>query len=271
MIRKRDPLDPKISIWHFLAYALRFEREHHDQSLAQCGQIINAARSTVSNMEAGRLKLHEDQARLLDAKYNTPRLFELLIWFAQTGHDPDWFRQYTQYEANARVIRIYQGQVIPVPLQIEEYARSFISLGDAEDIEAAVAARMTRQKGLLSRSRGPLLIILLDEDALHRMIGGPVVMKNQFQRLLDLENEPNVILRVIPRDAGVHIGLNGPFQVMSLERRDIAYIGAFHGGRLVEVTSEVQELSMDFERIGAKALDEVASRALIAKLMEEYT
>ncbi|TDD80730.1 hypothetical protein E1293_20005 [Actinomadura darangshiensis] len=270
MANSREPLDPKISLWHFLAYALRFERDKHDHSLAQCGQIISAARSTVSNMEAGRLKLHDDQARALDKKYNTPRLFEMLIWFARTSHNPDWFRQYTEYELQATMIRIYQGQVIPVPLQTEDYARAFGEAGGAADVEAVVAARMARQKALLGGSGAPLLLVLLDEGVLYRPVGGAEVMKAQLQRLLELSGRPNVIIRVIPRSAGAYIGLDGPFQIMSLESRDIAYIGAFRGGRLVEVPSEVRQLSMDFERIGAKALHEDASRSVIRKVMEEY-
>lgn len=270
MANTRDPLDPKISMWHFLAYALRFEREKHGHSLTQCGQIINAARSTVSNMEAGRLKLHDDQARALDKKYNTPRLFEMLIWFARTAHEPNWFRQYTQYESQATVIRIYQGQVIPVPFQTESYARAFVEAGGAVDIEAAVSARMARQKTLLGGPSSPLLLVLLDEGVLYRPVGGADVMKAQLERLLEFGERPDVITRVIPTSAGAYIGLDGPFQIMSLETRDIAYIGAFRGGRLVEVPSEVRQLSMDFERIGAKALHEDASRALIRKVMEEY-
>jgi hypothetical protein len=124
MTKTRDPLDPKISLWHFLAYYLRFQREKRGLSLTQWGQIIGAARSTVSNIEAGRRKLGDDQARVLDRKWNTGGLFELLLWYARTSHDPDWFRSYTQYEAEATVIRIYQGQGIPIPLQTEEYMRA---------------------------------------------------------------------------------------------------------------------------------------------------
>ncbi|MFI0357008.1 helix-turn-helix transcriptional regulator [Actinomadura sp. 9N407] len=270
MVNVREPLDPKISLWHFLAYVLRCERERHGLSLTQCGQIIGAARSTVSNIEAARLKIDVRQAQKLDERYGLPRLCETLLWFAQMGHDPMWFQQYTQYESRADVIRVYQGQVIPVPLQTEDYARAFVELGDSADVEAAIAARMARQKALLTPSKGPMLIVLLDENALHRPVGGPQVMAAQLQRLLELGRRSRVIIRVIPRSVGAYDGLDGSFQIMSLESRDIAYIGALRGGRLVEVPSEVRELGMDFERIGAIALSREESRALIAKVMEEY-
>lgn len=267
MARVRDPLDPKISLWHFLAFALRFEREKHGLSLAQCGEIINAARSTVSNIEAGRLKLGEDQARKLDKRYNTARMFEMLIWFANTSHDPDWFRQYADFEAQAEIIRIYQGQVIPVPLQTDDYARAFLTVAGVKDVDRALATRVARQEAIFGRATPPVLLILLDEDALDRPVGGRDVMRMQLERLLELGELPHVIIRVVPRSVGAHIGLNGPFQVMSLEA-DVAYVGAFHGGRLVQDPVEVRELAVDFELIGAKALSEEASRILISELME---
>ncbi|MES9539938.1 Scr1 family TA system antitoxin-like transcriptional regulator [Actinomadura sp. NPDC000600] len=105
MANHRDPLDPKISLWHFLAYALRFEREKHDHSLARCGQVI------------------------------------------------------------------------PVPFQTEDYARAFVQAGGASDVETVVAARMARQKALLSGTAGPLLLVLLDEGVLYRPVGGAEVMR----------------------------------------------------------------------------------------------
>lgn len=75
MVNIREPLDPKISLCHFLAYYLPFQREKQGLSLAQWRKIIGAARSTVSNIEAGRLKMHDDQAKILDETWDTGGLF----------------------------------------------------------------------------------------------------------------------------------------------------------------------------------------------------
>ncbi len=270
MARVRDPLDPKISLWHFLAFALRFEREKHGLSLAQCGEIINAARSTVCNIEAGRLKLGEDQARKLDKRYNTARMFELLIWFANSSHDPTWFQQYVDFETRAEILRIYQGQVIPVPLQTEAYARAFLDVAGVKDVDRALEARKARQEAILERADPPVILVLLDEDALDRPTGGKDVMADQLRHLLKLGQASHVIIRMVPRSVGAHVGLNGPFQVMSL-KADVAYIGAFHGGRLVQDPVEVRELAIDFELIGAVALSEGASRTLIHEIEERFS
>ncbi|MEU5988997.1 DUF5753 domain-containing protein [Spirillospora sp. NPDC047418] len=130
--------------------------------------------------------------------------------------------------------------------------------------------RMARQELIIGREDHPLVMVLLDQDALDRPTGGAQVMKAQLQRLLELGERPSVSIRVIARSAGWHFGLNGPFQIMSLERKDVAYIGAFRGGRLAQDASEVREMAVDFELIGAKASSEGESRALIKQLMEGF-
>ncbi|WP_420865750.1 helix-turn-helix domain-containing protein [Actinomadura welshii] len=56
----REPLDPKVSMWYFLAFYLRFWREKTGLSLTQCGEIMGVTRGTVSNFEAGRRRLQDD-------------------------------------------------------------------------------------------------------------------------------------------------------------------------------------------------------------------
>ena len=83
-------------------------------------------------------------------------------------------------------------------------------------------------------------------------------MKAQLGHLIKLAELPHVSVRIVPNSAGTHLGLDGPFRVISLELRDVAYAGAQRGGRLIEATGEVRELRVDYERIGMKALSEDA-------------
>lgn len=267
----REPLDPKLSLWHFLAYELRYERERHDLSLTQMGKIINAARSTVSNIEAGRRKIDDDQAKAIDGTWGTGRLFELLLWYAQTSHGPDWGRTFARYEATAEMLRIYHGQAIPGPLQTDDYIRALLEESDVKDADAALAERTARKKAVFERPDPPLIWALMDESVLATPVGGPQVIKAQLQHLRELADHPNVILRIIPTSSGAHLGLDGPFQVISLGTRDVAYSGAQNGGRLIEDTAEVKLLAVRFERIGAKAASQDGSRALIEQYLERYT
>ncbi|MFI0352805.1 helix-turn-helix transcriptional regulator [Actinomadura sp. 9N407] len=266
----RDPLDPKISMWHFLAYYLRFVREKEGLSLAQWGKIIGMARSSVSNIEAGRAKLQVDYARRLDVKFETGGLFELLLWYARMAHDPNWFRQYSQQERQAAEIRVYHGQIVPLLLQTDDYARAFGRISTARDREAVLAGRLARKRELLERDEPPYIWALLDEGVLARQVGGREVMKAQLQHLLELSERWYVILRIVPFSAGEHLGAEGFFQLIGLEDRDVAYAGAQGGGRLIEMADEVKALADTFERIGAKAESQDTSREMIKMYLERY-
>ncbi|SPT57090.1 helix-turn-helix domain-containing protein [Actinomadura madurae] len=265
-----DEIDPASSLYAWLAYDLRFYRQKRGLTGVQVGKIINCVRSHVANLEAGRACIDMRQAKALDEAWDTGGHFERLLGFARSLHSPDWFRQSVEYEAKSQILRIYQGQIIPVPLQTEDYARAALSMARVDDIEKALMARMARQELIIGREDRPLMMVILDQDALDRPVGGPEVMRAQLRRLLELGEQPDISIRVIARSAGWHLGLDGQFQVMSLERKDVAYTGAFHGGRLIQDSAEVREIAIDFELIGAKASSEGESRALIEKIMKEF-
>ncbi|GAA4624648.1 hypothetical protein GCM10023196_025630 [Actinoallomurus vinaceus] len=221
---------------------------------------------TVSNVEAGRRKIDERQAKIIDRHFRTGGLFELLLWYAQNGHNPDWAQSVTAYEVIARLIRIYQGQYIPPPFQTEDYARALLlARSNVGDLEGTLQARMDRQAAILDRPDPPYVWALLDEDILDDCIGGAEVMQAQLRHLLELIQRPHISIRIIPRSAGAHIGKDGPFRIIT---RDIAYAGAARGGRLIEMCGEVEEFRLDFDLIGQKAASDDASRALIERRLE---
>ncbi|MFD0899591.1 Scr1 family TA system antitoxin-like transcriptional regulator [Actinomadura sediminis] len=267
----REPLDPKTSQWHFLAFYLRFLREQAGLSLTQCGRILNVARSTVSNMEAGRLRPHEGHLAKLDERYGTGELLRVMLWYARMAHDPDWFGQFSAYEQEARSIKTYHGLAVPHPLQTEEYTRSLVSAGSPKGIEDELRERAERKAAILDRGDPPDLWVLLGEGVLAQEVGGVAVMAGQLRYLLELADEHRVILRIVPFSAGGTLGVDGSLQIIRLEARDVAYVGAQCGGRLIESPPEVREVADIFDRIGANALPESDSRQMIKRYLERYT
>jgi transcriptional regulator with XRE-family HTH domain len=268
MLVSRDLVNPKHSLWHFLAYELRYERQRRGLSLNQMGRIISAAPSTVSNIEAGRRKIDDRQAYTLDRTWESGYLFQLLLWYARTAHRPDWFRQYSSYEAMAMAIKIYHGQAIPGPLQTDDYIHALLKVSDVRDVEATLADRIARKRAIFDREDPPYIWALMDESVLAFPVGGPAVMKAQLKHLREMADLPHVIVRVVPTASGAHLGIDGPFQVISMEDRDVAFSGAQNGGRLIEETREVRELSVRFDRIGARSASEDDSRAIIERYLE---
>jgi hypothetical protein len=96
-------------------------------------------------------------------------------------------------------------------------------------------------------------------------------MRAQLAHLLEVSALPNVSLRVVPADAGEHIGLDGPFQIIETATDTIAYLEAQGGGRLVRAEKEVARMTVNYESLGAQALPESLSRRLVGTVMEGFT
>jgi hypothetical protein len=90
-------------------------------------------------------------------------------------------------------------------------------------------------------------------------------------RLLEVSDLPNATVRVVPRDAGAHVGLGGAFKIMTVTEGNVAYVEATGGGRLVMDAAEVRSFDVKYEQIGADALSRSSSRSLIADIMETMT
>ncbi|GAB2838373.1 hypothetical protein GCM10022221_42240 [Actinocorallia aurea] len=265
----RDPLDPEASHWHFLAYMIRHFREREGLSLTQLGQILDVARSTVSNFESGRRKLGTDYAAQLDERFGTGLLFRTLHFYACTAHDPDWARAVADYELRARVVKIYHGQLIPIPFQTEETVRALLSSArTVSDVDAAVTARMARQAAMLDRADPLYIWALLEEAVLEQQTGGPAALRAQLAHLHELSLRNTIGVRVIPKTVGSHIGADGPVRFLSLDERDVAYVGAWRGGRMIESPAEVREVALDWDFISQKALSDEDTRKLIRQKME---
>ncbi|GAB2860069.1 hypothetical protein GCM10022221_69560 [Actinocorallia aurea] len=123
---------------------------------------------------------------------------------------------------------------------------------------------------ILGREDPPWVWVIFDEVALRNPIGGPDVMREQLEHLLKITELRRVSVRVLPERCGAHPGLAGAFRVLTLKTRDVAYAGAQRGGRLIEEPSEVEEFSVDFDRVSAKSLSEDLSRELIERSLRSY-
>lgn len=248
---------------------MRMLRERHGLSLTQVGKLLDVTRGTVSNFEAGRRRLNDDYARILDERYGTGELLQTLVFYARMAHDPDWGRTMTEYESSAVMMKIYHGQTVPIPFQTEDTIRAQLSASRTViDVEAAVKARLLRQEAVLNREQPPYIWALLEESVLEQQTGGPRVLHVQLAYLLELGRRPHIGIRVIPKTAGSHIGVDGPMRFLGLPERDIAYVGAWRGGRLIESPSEVREVAIDWEYISQRALSDDDTRASLGKKME---
>ncbi|GAA5045470.1 helix-turn-helix domain-containing protein [Nocardia callitridis] len=122
-------------------------------------------------------------------------------------------RQSLEIEGRAQHVRWFENAVVPGLLQTAEYARAVLLEcrsqipGGRDDIDEAVAVRMTRQRILRSGRRRFAFIVA--EAALHQVVGSRLVMVEQIRRLIEEARNPRVDLAIVPLAANTLLGSHG--------------------------------------------------------------
>lgn len=131
----------------------------------------------------------------------------------------DW-QTWVDFEAEASALFSYEPLMMPGLSQTAEYAHAIITAtGDdlSEDqVHQLVASRMARQS-LLTRSRPLTLHAIIEESVLTRPIGDGAALARQLNHLADSAARPNITVRVLPTDAGLHAALYGSFVIMDYD------------------------------------------------------
>ena len=125
------------------------------------------------------------------------------------------------------------------------------------ELERLIALRMERQQ-VLHQSADPLrLWAVMDEAVLRRPVGGPAVMRAQFQHLIEVAELPRVTLQVVPFASGGHAGESGSFTVLRFEERDlpdVVYIEQLTGAIYLDQRSDVEHYLGVVNEISVAAL-----------------
>jgi hypothetical protein len=139
------------------------------------------------------------------------------------GHTvPSHLTHFASCEQGATELRCWEPIVIPGLLQTADYAmaveRTSITQTSESDIAERVKLRLWRQ-AVLSRPGNPLrLYAVVDQSALLRDVGGPVVMSEQLAHLQSMARLPNVALRIAPL-IGVPAAGWGAFRLLTSDGR----------------------------------------------------
>lgn len=267
----RESLDPDRSLWHLIAVELRRQREERKISGTRLSDILGCDRSTVSRYESGMLHLPERHAKIIDQEWGLGLLFTRLVHFAKAGKKEDWFTGLSEYESRASRIKMWELVMVPGLLQTHDYARAALAVGLVDDVEASLERRLARQAAVFDRPKPPHVSVLLNWVALVQPVGDPEVHRRQLAWLLEVGERPNVSVRVVEREVGAHVGLDGSCKLLTVKDRDIAFAEAPDGGRLIREPAEVQSIILRFDRIGDMAAPIGPSRALIERAMVNFT
>ncbi|MFF4348032.1 helix-turn-helix domain-containing protein [Streptomyces sp. NPDC001530] len=264
---------------------LRRLRERAGMTAAEAARALGTTQGQMSNIEANRFGVSADRVRTLARIYGCPDqpLVDALAAMA-ADRTRGWWEEYrdllpsphldlAEMEHHATALRVAQVINIPGLLQTPDHARALF--GEAvpalrpHEIEHRVSHRIKRQV-VLFRERSVPYTAIVHEAALRMQFGGRAVTRAQLRHLIEMSEQPNVTLRVIPFDgtsfptAGHGLDYaHGPVTAL-----DTAHLDTSHGSELVDATAKLETYRLVLDRMEQATLKPGASRDLIHHIAE---
>jgi transcriptional regulator with XRE-family HTH domain len=267
-----------------LGSELRRLREASGLTIHQVAEELYCSRSKVSRIETANVSATPRDVRDMLALYDvSAEQRDALLQLAQDAREkeplwqtfkdiPDALKKFIDLEKAADAIYMGESLVIPGLLQIEDYARVVIHTLQPNiqpgDLENHVQLRLARQS-LLTDSDPPLLWAIVDEAALHRLVGNRLVMRRQLGRLIEAMALPNVTFQIVPFSAGAHAGMIGPFTILQFpDPHDpaVVLLEQSVGDLYLKGTDEIERYRLLFKDLEAVALPSSDSAALLEEL-----
>jgi len=174
------------------------------------------------------------------------------------------------YERTSQ-FRIYEHNAIPGLFQTAAYCAAMLSfwigfLETPADLDAAVAARMERQKVIFEA--GKRFAVVLEEQALRTWFGTAEVQAGQLGRLLEMMSVPTVSLGIVPLMTERTGVASAGFWVF-----DDSLVALETPTASIEVTrpQEVELYARMFEHLRGAAVFGAAARGLIIRALGELS
>jgi transcriptional regulator with XRE-family HTH domain len=270
----------------WFADELRAHRNAHGWTQADVAAKTSYSESLIAQVETCRKAPTPELAKALDRVFATPGFagdipgepdtsgtFGRLVIRLRNLPFPASFRSFAPHEAEATALYTFEHSFIPGLLQTEAYARAVMeAYPDAteEVVSERLAGRLSRQ-AVLDRDDPPppMVCALIDQSALNREIGGPMVMREQLVHLAAVSRRPNITVQIIP-NTGAHLGLLGAFTVADLGGSpSIVNLEDVADGRVTEDAATVSMVALRFHTLRGDALSKRASRDLIEGVIQE--
>ncbi|MCX5418751.1 helix-turn-helix transcriptional regulator [Streptomyces sp. NBC_00078] len=271
-----------------LGRRLQERRQGAGVSLEDAAKALRVTSLTIRRLEKAEVALKPLYVEKLLETYGADKQeIEEFVALAERANEPgwwhmyrdvlpSWFSGYVSLESGATTLRTYEPHYVTGLLQTHAYARAVLRgglpNGSEEDLERRVDLRLRRQ-GLLAGSDAPTLWVVMEEAVLHRVVGGPEVMREQIDRLLEVSELEHVSVDVVPFTAGAHVGACAPFTYFRFEERelpDIVYSEILSGAMYLDQRSDVAAHLEAHNRMSLLTSD-ADSRGLLNRMRKEYS
>ncbi|GAA0352385.1 helix-turn-helix transcriptional regulator [Streptomyces blastmyceticus] len=267
----RGIANPPVS-WRYCGDQLKSWRAIAGVSREDLARESNYGVETIKSMEQGRRKPSRRVLEVADQMCGAQGLLLAACPYLQPEPTAPQVPEYVAAEAEALALHNFELVIIPGLLQTEEYARTLMRCGVPpvrdEEIENGVALRMNRQKRLDEPTA--LFNFVIFEPALRTMLGGAETMKGQLRHLLDVDEQRNVFIQILPTGQGYFPGMTGAFTLLeSAEGEQLVYTENYSTSQLDCDGKRASSMTKRFAMLRMQALSEEESRKFISELSEE--
>jgi transcriptional regulator with XRE-family HTH domain len=267
-----------------LAALLRALRNEKGLTVEQVAEHLLCSTSKVSRMETGHGIATPRDIRDLCDLYEVTDAAERdrMMTLAREGKRRAWWQSYDLAYANyvgleeeAVAISAFQSSVVHGLLHTADYARanheSSMPRLDPEQIDRQIEAKLTRQR-ILTQADPPSFAVVLDEAALHRMVGGRQVMSAQLAKIVDMSALPNVKVQVLPYEVGAHPALESNFTILQLPDATpgVVFVEGMIGSTYLERAEDLKRYHDIFGQLQSIALSPKDTTELIAETSRKY-
>ncbi|MGH3096499.1 MAG: helix-turn-helix domain-containing protein [Streptosporangiales bacterium] len=277
------PTGPTVPRWR-LGELLDDLQKQADVSNEATAKELGCSTHKLRKIFGGQVGVAKQELRAMLALYGVDdqALHERLDELATLSRQRAWWSKYTRYiappyatfigfEYAATSMRNWQPVIMPGLLQTEAYARALCEANRLapDDVEHYVDVRMARQQHVWGDG-APDALFVLDESVLHRTIGGPHVLREQLERLLD---PPGGTLRFVPLNHRAHPGAAGSLSIFEFPGelyRPVAWLEG-HMGLMRMEQDEVDGYRLAFDHVLAAALSVADSQQMIRGVLDELS
>ncbi|MEV8315634.1 helix-turn-helix transcriptional regulator [Streptomyces sp. NPDC059900] len=261
--------------WEFFGAELKRRREDAGFTQSALGVQVFVSGGYIGQFEQAIRKPQLDVAQRLDEVLQTGGFFERM-WrkLIDDRRYADYFASVVELESLATRICEFAPTVIPGLLQTAAYARAVTVAANPFVTEAyvdeKVAARLERAR-ILNDATRPEYWTLLHENVLYIPVGGPSVMAQQLEHVASLMRERQVMMAVLPYDAGAHASMAGDLRLMEFEDAPpTAYTETSFSGTLIDEPAVVARTRRAYDLLRVAALSPEASLALVESAAKDY-
>jgi transcriptional regulator with XRE-family HTH domain len=271
-----------------LGRQLRSYREHAGISQESAAKYAGLKGASISRIENGKQAILPRTVRLLCQCYTVGApTVDMLMRQAEESNDRAWYAMYSDtvphwvesflgLESEATEVWTYEAELVPGLLQTPDYVRAVAAAAQLDatdaDIRRSVDLRLARQRRLAS-DHPPRLHSVLNEAVLMRPVGGPQTMAAQLRHLIDMTEQGNITVQVLPFSAGEHVAMTGAFTMLRFPdelEMNAVFLEHDHGATSAERPADLHRYGRMFERLTSHALSPAQTRERLATLEGEY-